>query len=76
MQNHQGVFRLMEIPLLGRRFPPQKMGLSAYLHRMFKAFEFCLPTKSTIVPGGPTGSTRSNMTATYFASSAKVIARA
>jgi ATP-dependent DNA ligase len=53
MQNHQGVFRLMEIPLLGRRFPPQKMGLSAYLHRMFKAFEFCLPTKSTIVPGGP-----------------------
>jgi bifunctional non-homologous end joining protein LigD len=36
------------------------MGLSAYLHHMFKAFEFCLPTKSTIVPAAPTGSTRSH----------------
>jgi bifunctional non-homologous end joining protein LigD len=26
---------------------------AAYLRRMFKSFEFCLPTKSTIVPDGP-----------------------
>src|SRR5437016_2085227 len=43
----------MEIPLLGRQFPSPKMGLSAYLHRMFKAFDFCNPTPGTKVPHAP-----------------------
>ena len=29
------------------------MAANAYLQRMFKAFEFCLPTNSTKVPAGP-----------------------
>jgi hypothetical protein len=29
------------------------MATDAYLWRMFKSFDFCLPTKSTIVPNGP-----------------------
>jgi hypothetical protein len=31
----------------------RKTGRIAYLGHMFKAFEFCIPTKSTIVPDGP-----------------------
>jgi len=30
-----------------------KLAGNAYLGRMFSAFEFCLPTKSTSVPNGP-----------------------
>jgi hypothetical protein len=31
----------------------RKAGHEPYLCRMFKAFYFCIPTKSTIVPVGP-----------------------
>ena len=31
----------------------RKIAADAYLQRMFKAFEFCLPTKATKVPAGP-----------------------
>jgi hypothetical protein len=31
----------------------RKAGHEPYLCRMFKAFDFCIPTKSTIVPVGP-----------------------
>ena len=32
--------------------PSQKTPADAYVGHMFKAFEFCIPTKSTIVPHG------------------------
>jgi hypothetical protein len=31
----------------------RKTAVDAYLRRMFKAFEFCLPTNATKVPAGP-----------------------
>jgi hypothetical protein len=31
----------------------RKTAVDAYLQRMFKAFEFCLPTNATKVPAGP-----------------------
>ena len=31
----------------------RKTAWNAYLWRMLKAFEFCVPTKSTVVPAGP-----------------------
>ena len=30
-----------------------KLAATAYLRRMFEAFEFCLPTNATKVPAGP-----------------------
>ena len=46
------------LPHSGRAVPPAvwslvKTGPNAYLRAMFKPFEFCVPTKASIVPNGP-----------------------
>jgi hypothetical protein len=50
----------------------RKTSVDAYLHCMFKGFEFCLPTNAAKVPAGPEWFTKSNMTA--FASALSVMA--
>jgi ATP-dependent DNA ligase len=38
---------------LGSKLELAKLARNTYFQPMFKSFEFCLPTRSTIVPDGP-----------------------